>query len=96
MVLYGISGFKPIKLPPKIEAGDTARKPLKPLCTIHIVCAQHELKHTHRKLMKSVKNTNLFFRAKKWVNNILRVKVPYRHLVKPISKLQGGLPRGVH
>ncbi len=37
MVPYGIAYFKPIKLPPKIEAGDASRKPLKPLCTIHIV-----------------------------------------------------------
>ena len=42
MVSCGITGFKLIKLPPKNDAGDTARKPLKPLCTIHIVCALHE------------------------------------------------------
>ena len=35
--MWAIAGFKPIKLPPKINAGDTARKPLKPLCTIQLL-----------------------------------------------------------
>ena len=31
MQMWAIAGFKPIKLSPKIDAGDTALKPLKPL-----------------------------------------------------------------
>lgn len=37
MILQGIAGIKPVKLPPKTNAGDTVRKPLKPLRIIHIV-----------------------------------------------------------
>ena len=31
MISYGIAGFKPIKIPPKIDAGENARLPLKTL-----------------------------------------------------------------
>ena len=51
MVSYGISGLKPINLPPEFDAGGTARKPLKPLCTIHIVvlsCIIHYSKATKK------------------------------------------------
>jgi hypothetical protein len=37
----GIAGFKPTKLPPKIDAGNNAQKPLKPLLIIHIVTLRY-------------------------------------------------------
>ncbi len=37
MVCKRLLNFMPIKIPPKVEAGDTGRKPSTPLCTTDIV-----------------------------------------------------------
>ena len=77
MVSCGITRRFPISLHRLFLRATNLRKPLKPACTIPCVCALHEHSaHTCCKLLKKVKNTNLF----QWVAKVYkfqRVQVPY-------------------
>jgi hypothetical protein len=74
---FGISKHFPVNIQQNLIRAETPDKPLTAKCFIYDVCALHEhAAHTCCKLLKKIKNTNLF----QWVAKVCkfqRVQVPY-------------------